>query len=278
MDREIRRSAPWRHCATRWPGVTLLLAAATTLLQIWPDVAARLSYDRVAIAAGEVWRLFTGHLTHWNSDHLAWDALMFALLGAIVERRDRACFWATLGAAPLAISAAVWLLQPGVEQYRGLSGVDSALFALVALIVYDEMRRARQTTAAWALVALAVGFIGKTFWELATGATLFVDSARAGFTPLPLAHVVGACAGALVWLGRTQWKAMPSRYLGAAPCQLGGNRIVEVATKTFSLGPHSVRVPTSRLSFGFHSREERPLTPILQTGLPLNKPCGSIGS
>jgi rhomboid family GlyGly-CTERM serine protease len=198
-----------RRCADRLPVVTLLLSAIAILFQIWPDLGASMSFDRTAIAAGEYWRIVTGHLTHWNADHMAWDVFMFVVLGAMIERRDRACMLATLIASAASISVAVWCGHLGVDQYRGLSGVDSTLFTLCALMLYNDAHRAKQTVAVWLMVAMATAFVGKLVWELKTGSTLFVDSSAAGFTPLPLIHAVGGCAGVLVWCGA---RARITRY------------------------------------------------------------------
>lgn len=185
-------------------GATANLPIATAVLTllaigIWlvPGVSELLEYRRGAIASGEFWRAVTGHLTHWNADHLLWDALMFAVLGALVERTSRRAFVLTCALSAAAISATLWFCRPGLELYRGLSGIDSALFVFQAgWLVREALREKRHAAALLPTVALA-GFVAKIGYELATGATLFVDSAAAGFAPLPLAHVIGAATGLL---------------------------------------------------------------------------------
>jgi rhomboid family GlyGly-CTERM serine protease len=192
-------------CLGRLPVFTLLLSAIAIVLQFHPDLGNRMSLDRTAIAVGEYWRFLTGHLTHWNADHLSWDLFMFALLGAMIERRSRPLLLTTLLLSATSISMVTWISQPTVEHYRGLSGIDSALFTLGVLILFDDARRAKQPIAEWVLIAMAMGFVGKIVWELATGSTLFVDSSAAGFTPLPLAHATGGVAGMLAWFGARMW-------------------------------------------------------------------------
>lgn len=181
-------------------GLPIATAALTLLaIGIWlvPGASELLEYRREAIASGEFWRAITGHVTHWNADHLLWDALMFAVLGALVERTSRRAFLATCALSAAAISATLWFCQPGLELYRGLSGVDSALFVFQAgWLVCESLRERRRAAAILPTVALA-GFAAKIGYELVTGATLFVDSAAAGFAPLPLAHVIGAAVGLL---------------------------------------------------------------------------------
>src|SRR5262245_25514413 len=116
----------------RLPFVTLAVAGAATALHVSPTTTAHLQFDRAALAAGEWWRLFTGHLTHFDANHLVWDVGMLLALGFVTERESGSrCAWA-LALAAAAISGAVWWWQPQFTTYRGLSGLDSALFGLFA--------------------------------------------------------------------------------------------------------------------------------------------------
>jgi rhomboid family GlyGly-CTERM serine protease len=147
----------------------------------------RLELDRAAVARGEVWRLLTCHWTHWTPDHLLWDSLAFLVLAFLCEARvGRGRLLAAVAGSALAVSAAVWFL-PEIETYRGLSGIDSALFVLLAVSLMRE-----RPLAGLALAA----FLGKSAWEVATGSTLFVDAAS--FVPVPLAHLVGGAWGMIV--------------------------------------------------------------------------------
>ena len=61
-----------------WTTALTLIAVAifaSSIMSGW------LEFDRIAISQGEWWRVLSGHLTHWNTDHLFWDAIMFAALG-----------------------------------------------------------------------------------------------------------------------------------------------------------------------------------------------------
>ncbi len=172
-----------------------LLTAGLSLvaLVIWalPGAGAAFQFERGAIGGGALWRLVTGHWTHWSGDHLAWDLVVFAVFGALLERRSRRGFAGIVAGSALAIAAAVWLGAPQLQFYRGLSGIDSALFAaFFAQLLRDAWRERSWLAAAVPLLAL-LGFVGKSVYELATGATLFVD-ATAAFVAVPLAHLVGA--------------------------------------------------------------------------------------
>jgi rhomboid family GlyGly-CTERM serine protease len=152
-----------------------------------------LELDRAAVARGEVWRLLTGHWTHWTLDHLLWDSLAFLVLAALCEIWiSRRVLLATVAGSALAVSAGVWLALPEIDRYRGLSGIDSALFVLAAARV---LRETRSPLGGLALAA----FLAKAAWEVSTGSTLFTEAADS-FIPVPLAHLIGgACGLAAAW-------------------------------------------------------------------------------
>ncbi|MEM9659091.1 MAG: hypothetical protein AAF961_12085, partial [Planctomycetota bacterium] len=118
----------------------------------------------------------------------------------------------------LAISAALYLWRPDIVVYRGLSGIDSALFAMLAVNLLAEGVRNRSRAMQVIAVTLAVAFFGKTVFELATDHTLFVDCGAAQFEPIALAHAVGGAAGTLAAVV-TPRSAVPRRPLPAANCR-----------------------------------------------------------
>jgi rhomboid family GlyGly-CTERM serine protease len=224
------------------PMVTLVVSALAGAVLMVPGWSELFVYDRAAIAAGEWWRLASGHVAHWNFDHLMWDVLMFAVLGVIVECRARRDLMATLILSAMAISATLFFAAPSIGQYRGLSGIDSALFTWLAVVLFREARGEKRPLAAAALAASMVGFAAKIGYELASGATLFVDSAAAGFTPLPLVHAVGGACGVLVaWTGAVRFAGESSWSKRCAPVKV---RLFSTsAAKAVTCGPGiSIRV------------------------------------
>ena len=167
--------------------LTLGVVAAAVLAGIVPGAAALLEYDRAAVAGGELWRLLTCHLAHLSPEHLLWDALTFAGLGWMCEQRGRGRLVLTLVVSAVAIPAVLFVFDPGLAVYRGLSGLDMALAGLLAA---GELRRSPRVAGA-ALVVLGA----KLAYELASGGALFV--ALDGAEAVPLAHAVGAAVGIL---------------------------------------------------------------------------------
>ena len=194
--------------------LTIVLSLIALAVSRSPAAMTWLEFDRVAVATGQWWRLLSGHLTHWNGEHVLWNVGVFLALGALCERIDRRRFAACLLGSALVIPAVVWIASPEILVYRGLSGIDSALFILVAVTVLRTQWASRDWL--WVLLAagLLIAFVVKTGYEQATGGTLFVNSAAAGFIVIPAAHTAGAAVGAIVGLaGR---RVLPER----AQCSL----------------------------------------------------------
>lgn len=180
----------------RAAGWTAALAAFAAIAA-WPPLAGALQFEHSALPS-EPWRLLTCHWAHWHLDHLCWNLAVFMALGAMMEIRSRARFLACVVSSALVISATLIVARPELVLYRGLSGIDSALFAAVVVVLLRDAVAARQwQTSSW--LALAVtALLAKIAFESVTGRCLFVDTTT--FTPIPLVHTAGAIVGVIVAL------------------------------------------------------------------------------
>jgi rhomboid family GlyGly-CTERM serine protease len=188
---------------------TGVITAVAVLALFVGELNPLLEFNRAAITDGQWWRWFTGHLVHWDLNHGFWDVLMFAVLGATCESRGRGRFLACVVLSAATISVAVWWGIPEMTVYRGLSGIDSALYTLAAALVLRDALNQH----AWGLAAICgatlAGFAGKLAFEIVTGTTLFVDSTGGGFVPLPRVHVVGGLVGLLFACGESRRRSTP---------------------------------------------------------------------
>ncbi len=169
----------------------VLVPAVVLAAAVWASLIApgAFALDRGAVAAGEVWRLWTGHLVHWSSDHLLWDGLTFLVLAWLLARlASRGLLWLLAVGAPLT-SAGVLLLQPRLQLYGGLSGLDVALWMAVCLVV---VRRSQDRPTRVAAAIALLGGAAKVATEIATGHAVLVGG---GVTLVPAAHVVGGLVG-----------------------------------------------------------------------------------
>ena len=142
------------------------------------------------MTSGQVWRFATGHLAHWSWNHLAWDLVAVAGLGAVLETRGRGRFVVcVLGTWVLTEGALRW--TGAFESYRGLSGVAMGLFGLAALRLGTSGRGWRR----WAGWLAWGALLGKVLLEMGRGEGLFV--AEAGFRFALEAHLAGIVAALL---------------------------------------------------------------------------------
>ncbi len=184
-----------RTAARRTACVSLLLGVMAVVIYLVPNIAQHLQYDTTAIASGELWRVVTCHITHWSLDHLVWDVGALLVLGALSEVPYRRAFAWCVTVSTLLIPLAVWMLMPELNAYRGLSGIDSALFVLLAVMMLGESLTARQYGWTALCTTVLLAFAGKVGYEYIAETTLFVNSAEADMIPIPLAHVVGGLVG-----------------------------------------------------------------------------------
>ncbi|MDA1056054.1 MAG: rhombosortase [Planctomycetota bacterium] len=185
--------------------VIWILAIAAAAIALSPVLQELLQFDAAAIVVGDYWRFLTGHLLHWNFDHLFWNLSVFVVLGTMCERRGRTAFLACLLGSAAAISFFALVALPEMPIYRGLSGIDTGLFALLCVGLFADARARGNRTTQWMIAAAALGLITKTAYEMGSDATIFVDHTAAAFIPIPMAHVLGALVGVAVGFTAIAW-------------------------------------------------------------------------
>jgi rhomboid family GlyGly-CTERM serine protease len=205
--------------ARRAPLISLALAATAILVHALPDLESALSYSRSAVAGGAWWQLATCHWTHWSAEHLAWDVAMFALLGGVCEQTNRGRFACALAGSAVLIPAILCAAAPGLLEYRGLSGLDSSLFVLAAVLSLRRAETSDRGLSRAAMVMILGGFAGKVAWETATGTAIFVS--MTDFAPVPLAHAVGGVIGLVCGLWGLPWAMMRTGRSGPVTPQAG---------------------------------------------------------
>jgi hypothetical protein len=79
-------TGPERSAVLQRTAVTWFIALVALAVHFLPGAVDMLEFDRQALAAGEWWRYLTGYVTHWSTNHLFWDVLMFVVLGCSTAR------------------------------------------------------------------------------------------------------------------------------------------------------------------------------------------------
>ena len=101
----------------------------TVIALIGSEATEWLRYDRNALQTGELWRGITGHLTHLGWSHLAMNLAGLALIWAIFGNHISARRWLViLFVGAVGTSALLYLLNPQLRWYVGLSGILHTLF------------------------------------------------------------------------------------------------------------------------------------------------------
>jgi len=147
----------------RPPPLVLLVALAALVIQLFPDWRAGLLYDRAAIAGGDFWRIWTGHLVHFGWAHLVVDGGLLLIVGWIAENEHP---WFTrlgLGLMPAFISGCMFWLEPGMSRYGGLSAFN------LGVLLYIAAQGWRKDWTDWFWPAVIAIYIGELVYEYYRG-------------------------------------------------------------------------------------------------------------
>jgi rhomboid family GlyGly-CTERM serine protease len=151
----------------------------------WRELA---RYERGAIEQGEYWRLLSGHLVHLGFGHLWPNLAALVVIGALFDDVfGNADWWRVTLTSAAAIDLGLYLFDPDVRWYVGLSGVLHGFVAAGAL----ELLQRRQALGA----VLALSLAAKLAFEQIVGPVPFTAAAVGG--PVVIAaHLYGAAGGA----------------------------------------------------------------------------------
>lgn len=176
--------------------ITLLISAFVIIAPSAAELSGLMTIDLRNITLADSYRVFTCHLLHWSSNHLLWDLAMFTTLGAIAETNMPRRYRWTLVVSALLIPAGVVLHHPEMETYRGLSGIDTALFGLIVADLLGRRLIERNWKSAFWFSLLLFGLLAKMLAETLAGTNIFVSDTS--FVPLPVAHLIGAVIGLVI--------------------------------------------------------------------------------
>ncbi len=191
------------------PWLVLLAALAAFIIQLIPSWRTFLLYDRAAIGHGEIWRIWTGHFVHFGWPHFFIDTGLLIILGWLMEARHPSFTRLSLWLMPLFISSSIYLFEPDVTRYGGLSAVN------LGLLLYYAIQGWRKDWTDWFWPAVIAIYIGELAFEYfrggqGGGAIRFDDPSIRVATG---AHLASA-AYALLVLGVARMVAL--RYRGRA--------------------------------------------------------------
>jgi rhomboid family GlyGly-CTERM serine protease len=172
-----------------WSAVLTILLVCMVLAAGGDELRELGRYQRDAVENGEYWRLVSGHLVHLGFGHLWPNLVALVIIGALFEDvLDNADWWRVSLASAAAIDLGLYLFEPGVIWYVGLSGVLHGFVAAGAL----ALCLSRQTLG----FVLAIGLCAKLLFEQLAGPVPFT-AASVGGPVVVAAHLYGAGGGLL---------------------------------------------------------------------------------
>lgn len=145
------------------PWLVILAAAASLLIQFFPGWREHLLYDRAAIAHGEWWRIWSGHLVHFGWPHLVVDAGLLLIVGWIAEKDHPRFMRTALVLMPAFISGCMFWLEPAMARYGGLSAFN------LGVLLYIAAQGWRRDWTDWFWPAVIAIYIGELIYEYFRG-------------------------------------------------------------------------------------------------------------
>jgi rhomboid family GlyGly-CTERM serine protease len=144
-------------------------------------------YARSLLEQGQLWRLLTAHFVHLGWGHvglnLAGLGLTAWLLQDVLSRMD---WLATVAISIVVIDTGLYLLEPQIEWYVGLSGVLHALLAVGAIRLWRVSKALGSV--------LFAGLVCKLLWEQLAGPSEWSELASGG-PVVVAAHAFGFVGG-----------------------------------------------------------------------------------
>ena len=178
------------------PWVFLVITVAAIVVQLDPGSQSLLIYDRIAVAQGETWRIWTGHLVHFGWPHFIADAGLFLILGRLLEREHPFASYASLVGMPLAIALVMYWGDPNMIRYGGLSAVNFGLLVFLALQGWQRNWVDWFWPLVFSIYVLEIVVEARSRHGSGGGMIRFSDSSIRVAT---MAHVGGAIFGAFLW-------------------------------------------------------------------------------
>jgi len=146
-------------------------------------------YDHNLVQAGNYWLILSGNFVHLNWPHWGLNMAGLAIVAFFFSPYGNVLQWLfVIAVSSVFVGGGLYLMNPDVTTYVGLSGVLHGLF------IYGAMREIRfYPMSGYVLLALLVG---KLIWEMMNGPMPGSEALTEGRV-ITDAHLYGAVGGLL---------------------------------------------------------------------------------
>lgn len=188
--------AAWLRRIGTPPWFYLAVLALAFVIQLMPAWRGALIFERDALAAGELWRAWTGHLVHFGWPHFCADTALLLIIGWTIGREFPRAGWLGLLLMPPFISAAIYWADPDMQRYAGLSAVNLGLLLLLAARGWKGDRRD------WFWPAIVVIYVVELAYEIHRGGQGggFIAFDDPDVKVATSAHLAAAAYALVAWL------------------------------------------------------------------------------
>lgn len=186
-----------RHPISRFDRMTVFLSGIALFAVFSPTATDVLVYDRELVEAGEVWRLWTGHLVHFGPAHMVIDVGLFLVLSHVVSRASKAFYLFALIALPCLITGYLFAFDPDMQRYGGLSAIN------LSLLLHQALTRTAFNRRDLFWPAVLAAYVIEASAEILRGGSGggFVQFSDPSITVATTAHLVAAAFGLLSAIG-----------------------------------------------------------------------------
>ncbi len=182
-------SHPRNQLLSVWMLPIVALGIITVLALLGDGGRTWLALDREAIGAGEFWRLISGHFVHLGVSHVLLNLAGLVLVWYLIGEYFSIGEWLAMTfAIIIGIDLGLWLFEPQLQWYVGLSGV---LHGALAAGIVGGLRTRRID-----VFILAIALVAKLAYEQLVG-PLPGSEQSSGGNVIVDAHAYGALTGAV---------------------------------------------------------------------------------
>jgi membrane associated rhomboid family serine protease len=182
-----------------WLYISPLFPAALSIVVFYfPALTQAFQFDRKKVYSYKFYLLITCHFTHWNFRHVLVDTLVLLALSYLCisfsfkKNYSFIRYFIYLLIPSILITTSVFIFNPEITYYRGLSAVDWALYAILMVQFY----LARHWLWKAGAVTMLFMFCIILTHQVISKQSMLVGDMGEGIVTMPSAHIAGAIAGA----------------------------------------------------------------------------------